>query len=163
MRSFEKISFEQFKNDVCDDKLIYNKFKLPNRSTKNSAGYDFFSLFDFSLKPGEIMKIPTGIKANMENNDVLFLVVRSSMGFKYNVRMCNQVGVIDSDYYNNSDNEGHIWIKLKNEGDMVYVVKAGDAICQGIFLNYLTVTNERDVKKIRNGGLGSTNGGKDER
>ena len=163
MRSFEKISFEQFKNDVCDDKLIYNKFKLPNRSTKNSAGYDFFSLFDFSLKPGEIMKIPTGVKVNMENNDVLFLVVRSSMGFKYNVRMCNQVGVIDSDYYNNSDNEGHIWIKLKNEGDKVYVVKAGDAICQGIFLNYLTVTNERDVKKIRNGGLGSTNGGKDER
>lgn len=163
MRSFEKISFEQFKNDVCDDKLIYNKFKLPNRSTKNSAGYDFFSLFDFSLKPGEIMKIPTGIKANMENNDVLFLVVRSSMGFKYNVRMCNQVGVIDSDYYNNSDNEGHIWIKLKNEGDKDFIVKNGDAICQGIFLNYLTVTNERDVKKIRNGGLGSTNGGKDER
>ncbi|CDE95360.1 MAG: deoxyuridine 5'-triphosphate nucleotidohydrolase [Bacilli bacterium] len=163
MRSFEKISFEQFKNDVCDDKLIYNKFKLPNRSTKNSAGYDFFSLFDFSLKPGEIMKIPTGIKVNMENNDVLFLVVRSSMGFKYNVRMCNQVGVIDSDYYNNSDNEGHIWIKLKNEGDKDFIVKNGDAICQGIFLNYLTVTNERDVKKIRNGGLGSTNGGKDER
>lgn len=163
MRSFEKISFEQFKNDVCDDKLIYNKFKLPNRSTKNSAGYDFFSLFDFSLKPGEIMKIPTGIKVNMENNDVLFLVVRSSMGFKYNVRMCNQVGVIDSDYYNNSDNEGHIWIKLKNEGVKDFIVKNGDAICQGIFLNYLTVTNERDVKKIRNGGLGSTNGGKDER
>ena len=163
MRSFEKISFEQFKNDVCDDKLIYNKFKLPNRSTKNSAGYDFFSLFDFSLKPGEIMKIPTGIKVNMENNDVLFLVVRSSMGFKYNVRMCNQVGVIDSDYYNNSDNEGHIWIKLKNEGDKDFIVKNGDAICQGIFLNYLTVTNERDDKKIRNGGLGSTNGGKDER
>ena len=163
MRCFEKISFEQFKNDVCDDKLIYNKFKLPNRSTKNSAGYDFFSLFDFSLKPGEIMKIPTGVKANMENNDVLFLVVRSSMGFKYNVRMCNQVGVIDSDYYNNSDNEGHIWIKLKNEGDKDFIVKNGDAICQGIFLNYLTVTNERDVKKIRNGGLGSTNGGKDER
>lgn len=163
MRSFEKISFEQFKNDVCDDKLIYNKFKLPNRSTKNSAGYDFFSLFDFSLKPGEIMKIPTGIKVNMENNDVLFLVVRSSMGFKYNVRMCNQVGVIDSDYYNNSDNEGHIWIKLKNEGDKDFIVKNGDAICQGIFLYYLTVTNERDVKKIRNGGLGSTNGGKDER
>ena len=163
MRSFEEISFEQFKNDVCDDKLIYNKFKLPNRSTKNSAGYDFFSLFDFSLKPGEIMKIPTGIKVNMENNDVLFLVVRSSMGFKYNVRMCNQVGVIDSDYYNNSDNEGHIWIKLKNEGDKDFIVKNGDAICQGIFLNYLTVTNERDVKKIRNGGLGSTNGGKDER
>src|SRR5574344_1447524 len=153
MRSFEKISFEQFKTDVCDDRLIYTKFKLPNRSTKNSAGYDFFSLFDFSLKPGEIMKIPTGIKANMENNDVLFLVVRSSMGFKYNVRMCNQVGVIDSDYYNNSE----------NEGDKVYVVKARDAICQGIFLNYLMVTEENEIKSIRNGGLGSTNGGNNER
>ena len=85
------------------------------------------------------------------------------MGFKYNVRMCNQVGVIDSDYYNNSDNEVHIWIKLKNEGDKVYVVKAGDAICQGIFLNYLMVTEENEIKSIRNGGLGSTNGGKDER
>lgn len=109
------------------------------------------------------MKIPTGIKANMENNDVLFLVVRSSMGFKYNVRMCNQVGVIDSDYYNNIDNEGHIWIKLKNEGDKVYVVKAGDAICQGIFLNYLMVTEKNEIKSIRNGGLGSTNGGNNER
>ena len=161
MRKFERISEKEFLKDVSNGN--YEDILLPKRSTKNSAGYDFFSLFDFSLKPGEIMKIPTGIKVNMENNDVLFLVVRSSMGFKYNVRMCNQVGVIDSDYYNNSDNEGHIWIKLKNEGDKDFIVKNGDAICQGIFLNYLTVTNERDVKKIRNGGLGSTNGGKDER
>ena len=155
MRSFEKISFEQFKNDVCDDKLIYNKFKLPNRSTKNSAGYDFFSLFDFSLKPGEIMKIPTGIKVNMENNDVLFLVVRSSMGFKYNVRMCNQVGIIDGDYYNNIDNEGHIWIKLQNEGDKDYIIKKGDAFAQGIIMKYY-LCDDDNVFGERIGGIGST-------
>ena len=156
-RYFEKISFEQFKNDVCDDKLIYNKFKLPNRSTKNSAGYDFFSLFDFSLKPGEIMKIPTGIKVNMENNDVLFLVVRSSMGFKYNVRMCNQVGIIDADYYNNADNEGHIMVALMNMGTEAITIPQGERIAQGIFYNYLTVDDDDKVAKaVRGGGFGST-------
>ena len=155
MRSFEKISFEQFKNDVCGDKLIYNKFKLPNRSTKNSAGYDFFSLFDFSLKPGEIMKIPTGIKANMENNDVLFLVVRSSMGFKYNVRMCNQVGVIDSDYYNNPDNEGDIIFVIENTSDNDFEIKKGTRFAQGVFMNYLTIDDDNSFGK-RNGGIGST-------
>ena len=160
MRCFEKVSLEEFKKYY--DMELYD-FNLPSRSTGKSAGYDFYAVDDCTIKRGESKKIISGVKANMENNDVLFLVVRSSMGFKYNVRMCNQVGVIDSDYYNNTDNERHIWIKLKNEGDKDFIVKNGDAICQGIFLNYLTVTNERDVKKIRNGGLGSTNGGKDER
>ena len=64
------------------------------------------------------------------------------MGFKYNVRMCNQVGVIDADYYNNKDNEGHIWIKIQNEGDKDYVVKKSDGIIQGIFVKYLLVDNE---------------------
>ena len=162
-RYFEKISFDQFRSDVSDDKAMYENYSLPKRSTINSAGYDFEALYDFVIKPGQIKKIPLGIKASMNSNEVLLLLVRSSQGFKYNVRMCNQVGVIDSDYYNNVDNEGHIWIKLKNEGDKVYVVKAGDAICQGIFLNYLMVTEKNEIKSIRNGGLGSTNGGNNER
>ena len=78
----------------------------------------------------------------MESDDVLFLIDRSSMGFKYNVRMCNQVGVIDADYYNNSNNEGHMWIRIQNEGDKDYVVKQGDGMIQGIFMKYLTVDNE---------------------
>lgn len=145
MRRFEKISFEQFKRDISDDEKLYIEYEVPRRKTKNAAGYDFYSLFDFSLKPGEIRKIPTGIKAKMYDDDVLLLIDRSSQGFKYNVRMCNQVGVIDADYYNNSDNEGHIWIKIQNEGDKTYIVKKGDGIIQGIFLKYLLVDDEKNI------------------
>lgn len=106
-RFFEKISFKQFKIDIEDNLDLYESYKMPMRSTKNSAGYDFFSIYDFILKPGEIKKIPTGIKFTMNSDEMLMLVVRSSMGFKYNVRMCNQIGIFESDYYNNSTNEGH--------------------------------------------------------
>lgn len=156
MRKFEKISFEQFKIDVKDDVNLYDSYNIPKRSTKNSAGYDFESLYDFTLKPNEIIKIPTGIKATMNSDEVLFIIVRSSMGFKYNVRLVNQVGVIDSDYYNNSDNEGHIFIKLHNQGNKDYIVKKGEKICQGIFTKYLTVDNEEKIEKERISGIGST-------
>lgn len=155
-RIFEKISFEQFKKDICDDKNLYESYNVPKRSTKMSAGYDFESIIDFTLKPGEIKKIPLGIKVDMNSGEVLFLIVRSSQGFKYNVRMCNQVGVIDKDYYNNNDNEGHMWIKLENHGDKDYVVKKGDKIIQGIFMPFLTVDNEEKIEKIRTSGIGST-------
>ena len=156
MRYFEKISFEQFKIDVCDDINLYNEYKLPKRATKNSAGYDFYSLFDFTLKPNEIKKIPLGVKFNMNSDEMLMLVVRSSQGFKYNVRLVNQIGIFESDYYNNPSNEGHAWLKLQNHGDKDYVVKKGDAICQGIFTKFLTVDNEEEILNERNGGLGST-------
>ena len=155
MRKFEKISFEQFKIDVKDDVNLYDSYNIPKRSTKNSAGYDFESLYDFTLKPNEIIKIPTGIKVTMNSDEVLFIIVRSSMGFKYNVRLVNQVGVIDSDYYNNSDNEGHIFIKLHNQGNKDYIVKKGEKICQGIFTKYLTVDNEEKIEKERISGFGS--------
>ena len=149
-RYFEKISFEQFKKDVEDNRKLYESYNLPRRETKYAAGYDFYALFDFTLKPGEIMKVPTGIKVNMEGDDVLLLMDRSSQGFKYNVRFCNQVGVIDKDYYNNPNNEGHMWIRIQNEGDKDYVVKCGDGICQGLFMKYLVVDNEESPVEIAN-------------
>jgi dUTP pyrophosphatase len=155
-RLFEKISFEQFKKDICDDIDLYNSYNIPKRSTKESAGYDFESIIDFTLSPGEIKKIPTGIKADMNSGEVLFLIVRSSMGFKYNVRLCNQVGVIDKDYYNNPDNEGHMWIKLENHGDKDYIVSKGDKIMQGLFMPFLTVDNEENIESVRTSGIGST-------
>ena len=157
MRCFEKISFEQFKKDVVDDKKLYEEYTLPKRSTKYSAGYDFVSLFDFTLKPGECKKIPLGVKIRMNNDEMMMLLVRSSMGFKYNIRMCNQVGIFESDYYNNESNEGHAFIKLQNEGDKDFIVKKGDKICQGIFVKFLTVDNEEDIFDVRTGGIGSTN------
>ena len=141
-RYFEKISYENFSNNILTDKDIYNDYKLPSRKTKKAAGYDFYAIQDVKIKPGEVKKIPTGVKAKFNDDEALLLVVRSSYGFKYNVRMCNQVGVIDSDYYNNKDNEGHIWVCLQNHGDKDFVINKGDAFCQGIFIKYLTVDNE---------------------
>ncbi len=150
-RRFEKISFEQFKKDVADDRILYERYSLPRRKTKYAAGYDFESLFDFVLKPGEVKKIPTGIKALMEEDDCLLLLDRSSMGFRYNVRMVNQVGVIDRDYYNNPQNEGHMFIKIQNEGTEDYIVKAGDGICQGLFVKYGRVDTEEEIQEDRIG------------
>ena len=157
MRKFEKISFEQFKKDISDDEILYNSYKLPSRETKYSAGYDFFAIESFDLQPGEIKKIPTGIKALYPEDEALMLFVRSSMGFKYNVRMCNQVGIIDSDYYNNPNNEGHMWIALQNHGDKVYSVKAGESFGQGLFMKYYVVDDEDIIEEERIGGFGSTN------
>ena len=87
------------------------------------------------------------------------IVVRSSMGCKYNVRMCNQIGIIDSDYYNNENNEGHIWIALQNEGNKTYIVNRNDSFAQGIILRYLTIDDEEKIINERIGGLGSTDKG----
>lgn len=157
MRYFEKISFEQFKKDIIDDKSLYEEYNLPKRQTKYSAGYDFEAIFDILLKPGEAKKIPLGLKVNMNHDEMLMIVVRSSLGFKYNVRMCNQVGIIESDYYNNPNNEGHLFVKLQNEGDSPLLIKKGDRFCQGIFTKFLTIDNEEEIKNTRTSGIGSTN------
>ena len=108
MRKFEKISLKEFIKDTKLTENEYNNIIMPTRATQNSAGYDFYLLEDLVLKPGEIKKVPTGIKAEMNNDEVLMIYIRSSLGFKYNLRLCNGTGIIDSDYYNNVDNEGHI-------------------------------------------------------
>lgn len=156
-RFFEKISLKQFIKDTNLDESTYNSFNLPKRSTKNSAGYDFEALSSFTLKPNESKLIPLGIKAKMNEDEILMIFVRSSQGIKYNIRMCNQVGIIDSDYYNNEDNEGHIFIKLQNEGEKDYTVKKGDKIAQGVFINFLKIDNEEENINQRKGGFGSTN------
>ena len=145
MRDFEKISFAQFSKDVKEDEKLYNEIKMPERDSNATAGYDIYLLDDIELKPGEIMKLPTGLKAFFEKDEVLLIVVRSSMGFKRNVRLCNQVGVIDSDYYNNNVNEGHIWIRIQNEGDITVELHKGDAVVQGIFMKYLTTNSDKTL------------------
>lgn len=141
-RYFEKISYEQFKKDISDNKELYDSYNIPKRKTKYAAGYDIFLIEDLVINPNEIIKIPTGIKANMLEDEVLFLIIRSGMGFKYNIRLCNQVAIIDKDYYNNLNNEGHIFLKIQNEGKNKVEIKKGESICQGIFMKYLKVDNE---------------------
>lgn len=158
MRKFEKISKSEFLKDVPD--ANYDDIILPKRSTLNSAGYDFYSVISFTLSPGERRVIPTGIKVSMNSNEFLSIYIRSSLGFKWNIRMCNQVGIIDADYYNNSENEGHIFVFLMNEGNKVLEIKKGDRIVQGIFMPFL-ITDDDKTTDIRMGGIGSTNKGDD--
>ena len=155
-RKFEKISFDQFIKDTNLKEDEYNSYDLPKRGTKYSAGYDFSLLNDVTLLPGESKKIPTGIKATMNEDEVLLIIIRSSLGTKFNIRMCNQIGVIDSDYYNNEGNEGHIMVTIKNEGNESRTFKKGERVCQGIFTKFLTVENEEEILNERTGGFGST-------
>ena len=157
MRKFEKISVEQYEKDL-KDVCSYDDISVPTRSTKHSAGYDFKSPIEFTLNPGESKKVPTGIKASMNEDEFLAILVRSSMGFKYNIRLCNQVGIVDSDYYNNPDNEGHIFIKIQNEGTEALTINKGDRFAQGIFMNFL-ITDDDMSFGDRTGGFGSTGKG----
>ncbi len=157
MRKLEKISFEQFKKDISSSKKLYNEIEIPKRSTKKSAGYDFKSLENYVLKPNESHAFKTGIKVCMNDDEVFYIFDRSSIGFKYDVCLSNSVGIIDADYYNNSDNEGHIAIKLINHGSKDFEIKKGDRIAQGIFMKYYCTDDEEEVKRERKGGIGSTN------
>ncbi|MBQ3054072.1 MAG: deoxyuridine 5'-triphosphate nucleotidohydrolase [Clostridia bacterium] len=157
---FFKVSKEQFQASWQDDfsgiNMPYDDIKLPKRATSGSAGYDFFSPLDFELKPGQTIKIPTGIRAKIDDGWVLKIYPRSGLGFKYRIQLNNTVGIIDSDYYN-SDNEGHIFIKITNDSNegKVLSLKKGEGFAQGIFLEYgITVDDETDG--VRNGGFGST-------
>ena len=160
---FEKVSFEQFKKDYFDTfntldnvEEIYNSIKLPTRATKGSAGYDYFAPFDITLKPGETIKIPTGIRCYMEEGWVLKNYPRSGLGFKFRLQLNNTVGIIDSDYYYSS-NEGHIFAKITNDSNenKTVEIKALTGFMQGIFLEY-GITYDDEVTEIRDGGFGST-------
>ena len=156
-RFFEKISFEQFKKDISDDKSLYESYSLPKRSTSKSAGYDISSVEAGIIKPGERKRFRTGLKVMMNDDEVLYLYGRSSMGYKYGVTLANGVGVIDADFYNNPDNEGHFSVCLINNGEEDFKVEIGDRIAQGVFTPYLVVDNEEEIKTKRIGGIGSTN------
>lgn len=146
MRKFYEVE-ERFR------KYPHVKTVLPTRMTSGSAGYDFYSKCSIAANPGEIVKIWTDVKAGMEPDEVLLLTVRSSMGGKF--MLANTVGVIDSDYFSNPDNDGNIGIFLKNISDEKQWIHSGDRIAQGIFLCYLKAENG-NCGCERTGGFGST-------
>ena len=149
---FEKVSLAEFIK--AEKQENYDNIILPKRATSGSAGYDFFALNDFTLNAGETIKIATGVRAYIEEGWVLKIYPRSSLGFKYRLRLDNTVGIIDSDYYF-AENEGHIFIKLTNCGDKPLTVEKGKAFAQGVFLEY-GITVDDDATEQRTGGFGST-------
>ena len=142
---------EAMQGQAC---LPLNEIALPKRATAGSAGYDFVSPVEVTVEPGEAALIPTGIRAEMDPGWVLLLFPRSSLGFKYSLRLANTVGVIDSDYAF-AKNEGHIMVKLRNPLSVPVTIGRGDRFCQGIFLPYGTA-EEDEVTAGRVGGFGST-------
>ena len=161
MNKFEKVSFDQYVNSIGGDVDLhteYNNIKLPRRATTGSAGYDFFSPFNFelALAPGETIKIPTGIRVLLDKDKFLAIYPRSGLGFKYRLQLDNTVGIVDSDY-SWSDNEGHIFIKITNDGreGKAISIKQGEAFAQGIITQYF-LTDDDNTNGVRNGGFGST-------
>lgn len=162
---FSKVTSNQFINDFIDsfpeyssDEVsnIYENISLPKRATTGSAGYDFYSPIAFTLKPGETIKIPTGIRCFIQEGWFLSIYPRSGLGFKYRLQLNNTVGIIDSDYFNSS-NEGHIFIKITNDSNenKTVEIKAGEGFAQGIFTAFGIVEDD-DVTSLRDGGFGST-------
>lgn len=161
---FQKVSFAQFEADFkknfpdCGDvKAVYDSIRLPRRATSGSAGYDFYAPVDITLKKGESVLIPTGIRARMDGGWVLQIFPRSGLGFKHRVQLDNTVGIIDADYYDSS-NEGHIMIKLScdaHDAEHCVSLCAGDGFAQGIFLQF-GITQDDCASAVRDGGFGST-------
>ena len=154
---FMHVSPQRFRadwQDVFPDAAIPELPPLPRRATAGSAGYDFLSPQAFSLAPGESLRIPTGVRARIDDGWVLMLFPRSGLGFKYRLQLNNTVGIVDADYFG-ARNEGHIFIKLFNAGDRTVCVEAGEAFAQGIFLPF-GLTDDDDARGERTGGFGST-------
>ncbi|MBM7557918.1 dUTP diphosphatase [Halanaerobacter jeridensis] len=128
---------------------------IPQRATEKSAGYDIKTPIDLEIPPQDYTTFFTNIKAYMQDDEVLKIYIRSSLGFKHGLMLANNVGIIDADYYSNPDNDGNIGIRLYNSSQEKLSFKAGTRICQGIFEKYLTVDQDQ-TKKSREGGLGST-------
>lgn len=128
---------------------------LPVRKTVSSAGYDIAAGQDATLSPGKVTLVPTGLKAYMGSDEYLGIHIRSGLAVKQSLSLINGQGIIDADYYNNPDNEGHILIAVFNHGDQPVVITKGTRLAQGIFYKYLIVDNDRPGGE-RLGGLGST-------
>lgn len=156
---FHKVSLEQFTKDydnVQAEKIYEDVLILPVRSSEDSAGYDFVITEDIYLKPGESIKIATGIRAEIAKGWVLMIMPRSGLGFKFRLQLNNTIGVIDGDYFY-TDNEGHIIAKITNDSNdgKDLVLQAGDRFLQGIFMPYGITEDDMPLGK-RIGGMGSS-------
>lgn len=134
----------------CDGDII-----LPTRGSQHAAGYDFYSNETVIIKPGQLHMFATDVKAYMQDDEVLQLYVRSSIGYKKHLMLCNGTGIIDSDFYENKDNDGNIGIGLFNYGEKQVVIERGERIAQGVFMTYLVADSGNSNAK-RVGGYGSS-------
>lgn len=149
-RGFEIVADEFRKYPEID-------IQLPKRGDSRSGGYDFYAPCDITLQPNEKVLLFSDVKAYMQDDEVLMLYVRSSIGIKKGLVLSNGTGIIDSSYYNNPSNDGNIGIALHNTTDKVVELKQGERVIQGIFMNYLVADEDYVIHENRVGGIGSSN------
>lgn len=151
VRGFEPVVDECRKVFTKEDDVVL----MPLRGTKHSAGYDIFAARDLEILPDEGAFFWCDVKVYMLEDEVFEIYPRSSFGTKRNLRIKNTVGIIDSDYYSNTDNDGNIGIYLWNFGDRTQYITKGEAVAQGIFKKFLVSDNcNTDAERV--GGTGST-------
>ena len=145
--------------EIVDDefrKYPEVEIQLPTRSDERSAGYDFYTPVDIIIAPGQRYLVWTDVKAYMQDNEVLMLYVRSSIGVKKGIVLSNGTGIIDASYYSNPDNDGRIGISLFNTSNKEVQLLAGERIAQGVFIQYLVADDDNVLNKERVGGFGSS-------
>lgn len=163
IRGFELVSKKAveklYEEKVGDDSTIVMIAPgiIPVCKTEKSAAYDLCipEVCKVVIKAGETVKVYSNVKAYMQDDEFLFIDIRSSIGIKKHLMIANTIGVIDSDYYNNQDNEGNICLSLYNYGTTDVTLMPGDAVCQGIFMKKLLADTGNSTNK-RTGGIGST-------
>ncbi len=150
LRGFEEVptQFKQVENETTI---------LPVRGDARSAGYDFYSKETVTIPPHQSHLFWTDVCAYMQDNEVLLIHVRSSIGVKKGLMLKNTTGVIDSSYYANPSNYGNIGICLYNNSDKPVVIETQERIAQGVFQNYLVADEDGTLHMERSGGFGSSN------
>jgi dUTP pyrophosphatase len=162
LRGFEEVKKEhrQNKKEVNVEQMgvqvFYAPITLPTRGTRRSAGYDFYLAQDVTLLPAQKTLLWSDVKAYMQEDEVLELHIRSSLGIKQGIILSNITGIIDSDYYENPDNDGNIGFSLLNTSGRGVELKAGDRVAQGIFQKYLVADDDKPLQELRTGGTGSS-------
>ncbi len=153
---FSHVSEKQYRaaTEGRGECLPLGEIPLPRRSTRGSAGYDFVTPMEVVIPAGGKVMIPTGIRCRMEEGWVLLMFPRSGLGFRYQIRLSNTVGVIDSDYWY-AENEGHILVPLRNPNPEPVTLARGERFCQGVFVPFGLAEEDAEPGE-RTGGFGST-------
>lgn len=160
-RGFEVVA-EQHRKHYTDVNVqgkvtrIYHDITLPARADAHSAGYDFYIPSDIRLLPAQKTLIFLDVKSYMQEDEVLEIYPRSSLGIKQGIMLSNTVGIVDSSYYENEGNDGNIGISLLNTSGKTVELKAGERVAQGIFKKYLTADEDVTLNAERKGGMGSS-------
>ena len=151
-----RTAYETFTDEKKRKHSFPIDIELPKRADARSAGYDFYCPKEVQILPGHKTVIWTDVKAYMQDDEILYLYIRSSLAIKKGIMLSNNVGIIDSSYYSNEGNDGNIGIAVVNTSGTAVTIAKGERIAQGIFAKYLIADSDEVIHESRKGGIGSS-------